>query len=385
LENFLNRAVRDVQFSGIRTFANLVAQVPDAISLTIGQPDFPTPQHIKDAAKHAIDDNRTTYTHNAGMIELRIAAAAYVRDKYSISYHPETETIVTHGVSEAIDITLRTVLEPGCEVILPGPVYPGYEPIIRMMGAQPVYVDTRPHGFRLTAEGIAEKLSAKTRCVILPYPANPTGCVLRIEDVAAIAELLHDKNIFVLSDEIYSELTYDRPHVSIAAFPGMRDKTVVVNGLSKSHAMTGWRIGFAFGPAYVMRHMLKVHQYNVTCPTSISQYAALAAVTKGADDAREMRNTYRDRRDYVVDRLTDLGLDVVRPAGAFYVFPAIRQFGLTSQAFATRLLTEGGLAVVPGDAFSAYGEGHVRISYAYAMPVLEAGLNRLAAFLGKVR
>lgn len=385
LEQRLNRAVKNIEISGIRKFSNLVASVPDAISLTIGQPDFPTPSHIKDAAKNAIDDNRTVYTQNAGLIELRMAAANYVNQKYNLQYDGETETIITHGASEAIDIVLRTLLEPGCEVILPGPVYPGYEPIIRMMGAVPVYVDTRASAFRMTSDAVAAKLTNKTRCVIVPYPSNPTGCTMPVEDILSLAALLRDKSIFVLSDEIYSELTYDAPHVSIASMPGLREKTIVVNGLSKSHAMTGWRIGFVFGPRDLMQEVLKVHQYSVTCASSVSQYAALEAVTNGVDDALPMREAYRSRRDYVVKSLRRMGLEVVQPDGAFYVFPSVAPCGLSAQEFATQLLYKGRVAVVPGNAFSAYGEGYVRISYAYSMAQLEIAMERLSIFLRNVQ
>jgi len=298
-----------------------------------------------------------------------------------MEYDAETEIIVTNGASEAIDSTLRTILVEGCEVILPGPVYPGYEPIIKLCGAVPVYVDTTDTGFKMTAERIAAALTDKTRCVILPYPSNPTGCTLSREDVRGIADVLRDKELFVLSDEIYSELVYAGEHVSIAQEPGLREKTIVINGLSKSHSMTGWRIGFTFAPAFITRHLLKVHQYNATCASSVSQAAAVEALTHGILDAEPMKEAYRKRLDYVHQRLTAMGLDAVRPEGAFYLFPSIRAYGLTSGEFATRLLQEQKLALVPGDAFSDYGEGYVRISYAYGMDVLEEALNRLESFL----
>ncbi|AMA73993.1 MULTISPECIES: aminotransferase A [Aneurinibacillus] len=385
MEHLINPRVRDIQISGIRKFFNLVQQYDDAISLTIGQPDFATPGHIKEAGKRAIDQNWTTYTPNAGLPELREAAAAFVWKKYGLRYDPVTEIIVTNGASEAIDIALRTVLTEGSEVILPGPVYPGYEPIIRLCGATPVYVDTRETDFKVTTTLLSEKINKNTRCVILPYPSNPTGCTLEQDEIEKIAALLEDKEVFVISDEIYSELIYEKKHRSIASLSSMREKTIVINGLSKSHSMTGWRIGFTFAPAYITSQMVKVHQYNVTCASAISQYAALEALTEGINDAEIMRAEYDKRRTYVYDRLTEMGLDVVKPNGAFYIFPRIGHFGLSSFTFASRLLEEQRVAVVPGDAFSAYGEGYIRISYAYAMEVLEEGLNRLEAFITSLK
>src|SRR5579875_2161382 len=330
MEHLLNERVKSIQISGIRKFSNLVADYPDAISLTIGQPDFPTPSHVKEAAKIALDNNKTVYTHNAGLLELREAASDYLRVKYGLHYDATDEIIVTVGASQAIDIAFRTILEPGSEVILPGPVYPGYEPLVRLCGATPVYVDTTGNGFKLSASLLREKLTDKTRCVLIPYPSNPTGCVLHEEDLQEIANLLKDKDVFVLSDEIYSELIYSGRHTSIANLPGMRDKTIVINGLSKSHSMTGWRIGFTCAPAYITRQMLKVHQYNVSCASSVSQYAALEALQSGMDDAIPMRVEYEQRRDFVYDCLLHMGLDVVKPEGAFYAFPSIRHLGMTS-------------------------------------------------------
>jgi aminotransferase len=381
MEHLINQRVQNIQISGIRKFFNMVSTYNDAISLTLGQPDFPTPAHIKQMAQVAIDENKTIYTQNAGLIELRDAAAHFLESKYGLVYNSKDEIITTIGASQAIDITLRTILEEGSEVILPGPVYPGYEPIIKQCGAIPVYVDTTDTEFKIQADRIKEKITDKTRCVILPYPSNPTGCVLDEEGLQAIANLLKDKEIFVLSDEIYSELIYDQNHRSIASYPGMREKTIVVNGLSKSHSMTGWRIGFAFAPAYLIQHMVKVHQYNVSCASSISQYAALEALTNGIDDAAGMRDEYSQRRDYVYDRLIGMGLDIVKPEGAFYFFPSIKKYNMSSLGFATKLLEQERLAVVPGDAFSSYGEGFIRISYAYSMDVLEEGCNRLERFI----
>ncbi|WP_018133011.1 aminotransferase A [Effusibacillus pohliae] len=381
MEHLINKRVKEIQISGIRKFSNLVAQYQDAISLTIGQPDFPTPEHIKQAAKTAIDQNKTAYTQNPGLPELRRAASRFLQAKYQLSYNPETEVITTIGASQAIDIALRTILEEGCEVLLPGPVYPGYEPLIKLSGAVPVYVDTTTNGFKINAALLKPRITHKTRCIILPYPSNPTGCVLDEQDLAEIADLLRDKEIFVISDEIYSELIYDKPHRSIASLPFMREKTIVINGLSKSHSMTGWRIGFAFAPAAITQHMVKVHQYNVTCASTISQYAALEALSQGLDDAGPMKREYKKRRDYVYDRLTAMGFDVVKPDGAFYVFPSIKAFHMKSFDFAAKLLEEQRVAVVPGEAFSPLGEGYIRISYAYSMDVLREGLDRIEQFV----
>ncbi|AGN36014.1 aminotransferase A [Bacillus paralicheniformis] len=379
MEHLLNPNVKEIEISGIRKFSNLVSQYENVISLTIGQPDFFTPHHVKQAAKKAIDENQTSYTHNAGYPELRQAVQLYMKKKADLNYEAESEIIVTTGASQAIDSAFRTILSPGDEVILPGPVYPGYEPIIKMCGASPLIIDTTSHGFKLTAKLIEEALTPKTKCVVLPYPSNPTGMTLSEEELKDIASLLKGRNVFVLSDEIYSELTFDRPHHSIASV--LRDQTIVIGGLSKSHSMTGWRIGFLFAPKEIAKHILKVHQYNVSCASSISQKAALEAVTNGFDDALIMREQYKKRLDYVYDRLVTMGLDVIKPSGAFYIFPSIKSFGMSSFDFCMSLLEEEGLAIVPGSSFSEYGEGYVRISYAYSPDTLREGLDRLESFV----
>ena len=384
MEHLINEQVKNIQISGIRKFFNLVGGIDDIVSLTIGQPDFLTPEHVKTAGTKAITDNYTTYTHNAGFPELRKAAADYVHTKYNLMYSPESEVIVTVGASQAIDITLRTILSPGDEVILPGPVYPGYEPIIEMCQATVRTVDTRKNGFKLTAKLISDALTDKTKAVILPYPSNPTGVSLTEAELKAIADLLREKNIFVVADEIYSELTFDAPHVSIASF--LREQTIVLNGLSKSHAMTGWRIGFLFAPEILAKHILKVHQYNVSCASSVSQMAALEAVSSGIDDALPMQVEYKKRRDYVFDRLSNMGLNVVKPDGAFYFFVAIPDWIQDSSFdFCYKLAMEQQVAVVPGSAFSEFGEGYFRLSFAYSMEELRKGLDRIEAFLNKIK
>lgn len=379
VEHLINARASNIEISGIRKFFNMVAGTEGIISLTIGQPDFPTPEHVKAAGIKAIHDDFTTYTHNAGMIELRKAAAEYYLKKYDVDYDPDSEVIITAGASEAIDITFRTILDWDTEVILPGPVYPGYEPIIRLCGANPVYADTTTNNFKMTADIINSYITNKTRCIVLPYPSNPTGISLSEKELYEISELLRDKDIFVLADEIYSELVYERPHTSIAKF--LKEKTIVINGLSKSHSMTGWRIGMLFATNNIAKHILKVHQYNITCATSISQKAALEALTVGFDDALPMRAEYKKRRDYVYNRLTKMGFDVVKPEGAFYFFVKIPVSGMKSFDFALSLAHEAKVAVVPGSAFSHLGEGYFRLSFAYSMETLEEGLNRIENYL----
>lgn len=381
MEHLIHAPLHDIQISGIRKIATAAARYPDALALTLGQPDFPTPAHIITAAEQAMQQGKTVYTPNAGIPALRRATADFVRTRYGQSYDMDTEVIVTVGASQALDVALRTILSPGDEVILPGPIYPGYEPLIRLAGGVPVYVDTRSTGFKLTAELLEPHLSPRTKAVAMGYPSNPTGRVLGAQELQGLADLLRDRELFVISDEIYSELIYDEPHRSISLLPGMREKTIVINGLSKSHSMTGWRIGFTFAPAWLSAHMLKVHQYNVSCASSISQFAAVEALTHGIDDALPMREAYRERRDYVYDRLLAMGLPLEKPEGAFYLFPSIAHLGIPSMEFAMRLLEEARVAVVPGDAFSIYGEGYIRLSYAYAMPVLEKSLDRLEQFI----
>ncbi|RYM02871.1 aminotransferase A [Sporolactobacillus sp. THM7-7] len=385
MDEKVSTRVREIQISGIRRFFNKVKDYPGAVSLTLGQPDFPTPAHVKEAGKAAIDHNHTTYTANAGLLALRRAIADYVAEKYGLRYDPETEIVTTVGASEAIDLSFRTILEAGDEVILPGPAYPGYAAPIRLAGAVPVYIDTTGSDFKMTAPQIAAHLTERTKAIVLPYPSNPTGCVLAGDEVEAISEVLKNRSVFVVSDEIYSELTYEQKHVSIASFPGMKDKTLVINGLSKSHAMTGWRMGYVLADRPIADQLIKVHQYNVSCIASITQYAAIEALTAGKNDAEPMRRVYSKRLDYVLSRLEKMGIDAVRPSGAFYVFPSIKKFGMASEDFALQLLQREGVAVVPGSAFSSYGEGYLRLSYACSMDVLKDGLDRLERFVESLR
>lgn len=382
LEHLINHRVKNIEISGIRKFFNMVTHIDDLISFTIGQPDFPTPMHVKKAGIDAIEQDFTSYTHNAGTIELRKAACEFVEQKYGLHYQPESEVIVTMGASEAIDIAFRTILIEGSEVILPGPIYPGYEPIIRMMGSVPVHVDIRKNQFRFTLEMIKPYITDKTRCIVLPYPSNPTGVSLTEEELKEIASYLKEKDIFILADEIYSELTFDHKHQSIASF--LKEKTIVINGLSKSHSMTGWRIGFLFAPENITKHILKVHQYNVSCANSIAQKAAYEALTTGIDDALVMKKEYLVRRDFVFNRLISMGLDVIKPDGAFYFFVKIPDaIPLNSFDFALELVHEIKVAVVPGSAFSEYGEGYFRLSFACSMETLAIGLDRMEQYFRK--
>lgn len=379
MEHLVNSKVKQIELSGIRKFFNMVADIEDVISLTIGQPDFETPEHVKNAGIDAILANYTTYTHNAGFYELREAACHFVEKKYGLTYSPENEVIVTVGASQAIDCTFRTLLEEGCEVIIPSPVYPGYEPLIKLAGGDPIYVDTTNNQFKLTADLIAPYINENTRCIVLPYPSNPTGVTLSEDELKDIAELVRNKNIFVLSDEIYSELNYGKQHHSIARF--LREQTIVINGLSKSHSMTGWRIGLLFAPESVTKHLLKVHQYNVSCATSIAQKAAYEALTSGIDDADQMKEAYEERLEYVYHRLVKMGFEVVKPDGAFYLFPSIKKFNQSSFDFALSLVRHAGVALVPGSAFSEFGEGYVRLSYAYSMEQLVEAMDRIEKYL----
>lgn len=381
MEYMLNHKLKQIEISGIRKFFNMVADEEDVISLTIGQPDFHTPEHIKQAAVNALSLNRTGYTHNAGILELRKAIAAYNEEKYHISYDPDKEIIVTTGASQAIDITFRGILNSGDEVILPGPIYPGYEPLITLAGAKAVYADTTKDAFKLTKENLVKHITNKTKCVVLPYPSNPTGASFTKEELNELVSVLKDKDIFILADEIYSELVYERPHYSIATFESIRDKTIVINGLSKSHSMTGFRIGYLLAPSWLAKELLKVHQYNVSCASSISQYAALEALTNGKNDTLIMQEAYNERREYVYKRLVSMGLSVNKPEGAFYFFPKFPMKEMDSFQLGLELVRKGKVALVPGSSFSVVGEGYMRLSYAYDLETIKKALDRLEGFL----
>lgn len=387
MQHLLNKNVKNIEISGIRKISNMIDKNSNTINLTFGQPDFPTPDYIKNAAIKALHENHTDYTETAGLVELREAACAYVDQLYGLKYDPESEVIVTVGASEALDIAFRTILDEDSEVIMPAPIYVGYEPLVKLCNAKTVYVDTRDTNFKMTAAMIEEKITDKTRCVILPYPSNPTGTILTKEEIVEIGELLRGKDIFIIADEIYSELVYDEKHFSIGAVEGLKNQTIIINGLSKSHAMTGWRIGFAFAPSYLIDQFYAIHSFNAICATSFSQYASIEALRQGADhqDVVMMKESYKDRRDYVYRRLNEMGLPLNKPAGAFYAFPSIQHTGLTSEEFAERLLDDYNVALIPGSAFSEYGEGYIRISYASSMEQLEKGLDGIASFLNDLK
>ncbi|WP_170006796.1 aminotransferase class I/II-fold pyridoxal phosphate-dependent enzyme [Bacillus fonticola] len=377
MENRLNPTVHELKISGIRQFFQKVAQYENVLNCTIGLPDFHTPDHIKQATKQAVDENATTYTPNAGRLDLREAACAYGIQKYGYDYDPLTEVIVTVGASQALDVALRTVVSPGDEVLLPAPIYPGYEPLIRLAGGHPVFLDVKDTGFRLSAQSVQQAITEKTKALILPYPSNPTGTTMQEHDLKELADCLRGTDIFVIADEIYSELVYEYPHVSISSY--LREQTLVINGLSKSHAMTGYRVGLLFGPASILQHCLKVHQYNVSCASSVSQRAALTALTVGVNDAFEMREVYKKRRDLCMNLLTQWSVEVAPPDGAFYLF--IKTPSVDSTAFCNYLLETERVAVVPGDAFSSFGQGYIRLSYASHENVLMEALRRMKPYL----
>ncbi len=379
----LSEKVRTVKPSGIRKYFDLAEHMEDVVSLGVGEPDFQTPWHIREAGIRSLELGKTRYTSNWGLLELRRSISAYLKDRQGILYDPENELLVTVGGSEAIDACMRTFIEPGDEVIIPEPSFVCYKPLAIMSGGTPIAVETRAEdNFRLTAKALKAAITDRTKLLILPYPNNPTGGVMRKEHLEEIAEVLRDTDIMVLSDEIYCELTYgDTPHCSIASLPGMRERTVVINGFSKSYSMTGWRIGFAAGPSPVIHMMTKLHQFAIMSAPTTAQYAAIEAMKKGDGDIAKMRSQYDMRRRFMVDGLRKMGLDCFEPEGAFYIFPSIKSTGLTSDEFCERLLLEKKIAVIPGTAFGDSGEGFIRISYCYSTAHLKLALSRIAEFL----
>ena len=382
MRNPLNDTIVDVQPSGIRKFFDIVAEMKDAISLGVGEPDFDTPWHIREEGIHSLEKGRTFYTSNAGLRELREEISAYVERKHGVHYDAMKETMVTVGGSEAIDVAMRVMLNPGDEVLIPQPSYVSYVPCARMAGGVPVIIELEEKDeFRLTPEKLLEKLTDRTKLLVLPFPNNPTGAIMEEEDLRKIAEIVEEKDIFILTDEIYGELSYKEKHHSIIEFPGMRDRTVYINGFSKAYAMTGWRLGYACAPKLILQQMLKLHQFAIMCGPTTSQYAAVEALRAGDEDVQRMRMAYDERRRYLVNRFRELGMDCFEPYGAFYVFPSIRRFGMSSEEFANRLLQEEKVAVVPGTAFGDCGEGFLRISYAYSIQDLKKALDRIEKFV----
>ncbi|MCG7337377.1 aminotransferase class I/II-fold pyridoxal phosphate-dependent enzyme [Sporosarcina sp. ACRSM] len=378
----INPRVQQIELSGIRKIANLLTDYPDAINLTVGQPDFPTPDRVRQAAHQAISNNQTAYSSNAGLLELRQAASTFFADKYGFTYDPKTEILVTTGASEAMDVAFRTILKAGDEVIIPVPSYTGYEPLIKLAGAKPVYLDTTQTDFIPDPQQIEQLITPNTKAIVFNYPSNPTGVTIPRPTMDALAATLAKHDIFVISDEIYSENTFVGEHRSFAQYPELKDKLFLIHGLSKSHSMTGWRIGFLFAASQWTTHAAKIHAYNTICASVPSQHAAICALTECRQTPAAMNHEYIHRRDYVYTRLTNMGLPTVKPTGAFYMFPSIRIANMTADQFAHTLLDEARVAVVPGTAFTSYGEGHIRISYAYAFDQLEIAMDRLEKWLG---
>lgn len=380
--SIISKNARDIKPSGIRKFFDIVSEMDDVISLGVGEPDFATPWHIRSAGIYSLEKGRTWYTSNDGLIELRQEISRYLSRRFQLTYNPENEVVVTVGGSEAIDIAVRALVEPGDEVIIPEPSFVCYTPITMLAGGTPVTIKTKPEdAFRLTAKALAAAITPRTKLLILPFPNNPTGAVMRREDLEEIAKVLEGTNIMVLSDEIYGELTYDGEHVSIASIGDMRERTILVGGFSKSYAMTGWRLGYACGPEPVMGYLHKIHQFAIMCAPTTSQYAAIEALKNGDDDVAGMRTEYDMRRRFILNGLQKAGLTCFEPKGAFYVFPSIKKSGLSSDEFCEKLLYEKKVAVVPGTAFGDCGEGFVRISYSYSVKHIAEALNRIESFM----
>ncbi len=386
-ENILSKKVQELEFSGIRKFFDIAATVKDVISLSVGEPDFKTPWAIRKEAIRTLEKGKTTYTANSGLEQLRVALSDYLLDRIKIKYDPYHQIIVTVGGSEAIDLAVRALVDNGDEVLIPQPSFVCYAPIVKLANGVAVPIETKVEdGFKLTPEALKAHITPKTKALVLPYPNNPTGAVMRRTDLEAIAEVLRDTNIMIISDEIYSELTYgSEPHISIAQIDGMQERTVVINGFSKAFSMTGWRLGFVAAPAPVITQMLKIHQYAIMCSPTMSQYAAVVALTECKKDIEYMKNEYDIRRKLIVKGFNELGLECFEPEGAFYIFPSIKSTGLTSQEFCERLIKSHKVAVVPGDAFGKSGEGYIRVSYAYSLNHITTALGRIEEFLKDIK
>ena len=388
MRNPLAERTVNIKPSGIRKFFDLVTEMndPEMISLGVGEPDFDTPWHIREEGIYSLEKGRTFYTSNSGLKELRTEIHNYLKRRCHVEYDPDTEVMVTVGGSEAIDIGLRAVLNPGEEVIIPQPSYVSYHPCTILAGGVPVLIELQEKNeFRLTKEELLAAITPKTKVLILPFPNNPTGSVLRREDLEGIAQVCIEKDILVMSDEIYSELTYGTEHVSIASLPGMKERTILINGFSKAYAMTGWRLGYACAPKLILEQMLKIHQFAIMCAPTTSQYAAVEALKNGDKDVAAMRESYNQRRRFLVHTFRKMGLNVFEPFGAFYIFPSIKELGMTSDEFAMELLKREKVAVVPGTAFGDCGEGFLRISYAYSLEELKRATDRIAAFVAEIR
>ena len=386
MRNPLSKKVTEIKPSGIRKFFDLVSEMKDAISLGVGEPDFETPWHIRDEGIYAFERGRTFYTANAGLKDLRIEINNYLQRRQGLSYNPDNEIVVTVGGSEAIDIALRAMLNAGDEVIIPQPSYVSYEPCTVLADGVPVIINLKAENeFRLTAEELENAITDKTKVLILPFPNNPTGSIMEKEDLESIAKVIIKHDIFVISDEIYSELSYKNKHISIASIDGMKERTILINGFSKSYAMTGWRLGYACGNKDIIAQMTKIHQYAIMCAPTISQYAAVDALKNGDEDVEKMKKSYNQRRRFLMNAFKEMDLECVEPFGAFYVFPCIKEFGMTSEEFATRFLEEEKVAAIPGTAFGDSGEGYLRISYAYSLEKLKIAMDRLKNFVTRLR
>lgn len=386
MRNFLSKTVVGIKPSGIRKFFDLVSEMKDAISLGVGEPDFDTPWHIRDEGIYALERGKTFYTSNSGLKDLRIEISNFLNRSYNLNYNPDDEILVTVGGSEAIDIGLRAVIDAGDEVIIPQPSYVSYEPCSVLTGAKPVIINLKEENeFRLTAKELEDAITDKTKVLILPFPNNPTGSIMEQKDLEEIAKVVIKHDILVMTDEIYSALTYKEKHVSIAEIAGMKERTIYINGFSKAYAMTGWRLGYACGPKEIIKQMTKIHQFAIMCAPTSSQYAAIEAIKNGDEDVKMMRQAYNQRRRFLMNAFKKMGLQCFEPFGAFYVFPCIKEFGLTSEEFATRFLKEEKVALVPGTAFGECGEGYLRISYAYSLDNLKLALSRLERFITKLR
>ena len=382
----LSNKVLSIKPSGIRKFFDLVSEMKDVISLGVGEPDFDTPWHIRDEGIFALEKGKTFYTSNSGLKELRQEITNYIKRTQNIEYNPNDEVIVTVGGSEAIDIGIRALVNDGDEVIIPQPSYVSYEPCAILANAKPVIINLKAENeFRLKPEELLNAITDKTKVLILPFPNNPTGSIMDKADLEAIAKIIIEKDIYVMSDEIYSELSYKEKHVSIASLAGMKERTILINGFSKAYAMTGWRLGYACAPKEIIKQMTKIHQFAIMCAPTTSQYAAVEALKNGDDDVATMRQEYNQRRRFLLNAFKEMNIPCFEPYGAFYVFPCIKEFGMTSEEFATRLLQEEKVAAVPGTAFGDSGEGHLRISYAYSLDNLKKAMERLKHFVERLR
>lgn len=386
MRDFISEKIANIKPSGIRKFFDLVSEMKDVISLGVGEPDFETPWHIRDEGIYAFEKGKTFYTSNSGLKDLRYEISNYIYRKHKAIYDPMSEILVTVGGSEAIDIGLRAVLNEGDEVIIPQPSYVSYEPCTILAGGVPTIVELKQENeFRLTAEELQNAITPKTKVVILPYPNNPTGAIMERSDLESISKIIKDNDLLVMSDEIYSELTYKNSHTSIIEIAGMKERTILINGFSKSYAMTGWRLGYACAPKPIIQQMTKIHQYTIMCAPTISQYGAIEALKHGDNDVKQMREAYNQRRRFLMSEFRSIGLECFEPYGAFYVFPCIKEFGMTSEEFATRLLKEEHVATVPGTAFGECGEGYLRLSYAYSMDNLKVAMERIKRFIQNLR